>query len=154
MKAKVSKKFVAGSGMPVLSVEYCEAQHLLKGVDAQYYTCSRDGWDFDVYHITGEDFQCLVCTGYRVPESGKLSAEQKQILKAGESKAYDVYENYYSEHGIDTKTVRDRAEILREIMLRTFRDILVSRGCIEPDGIKEGGIYERTTQEKNQQISR
>lgn len=62
-KARVTKKWLRymWRGDKVLSVGYCDLQHLLSGHSPDYYTCGVYGWNFDAYYVHG----VLITTGYR-----------------------------------------------------------------------------------------
>ena len=63
-KQRVTAKCIReakNAGAPTVCVGYCEAQHLLSGIEPDYYTTGIYGWNFDVYRIAG----LTICTGYR-----------------------------------------------------------------------------------------
>ena len=49
------------AGAPTVRVGYCDAQHLLSGIEPDYYTAGVYGWNCDIYRIAG----LTICTGYR-----------------------------------------------------------------------------------------
>lgn len=56
---------IKGIGLPIISVPYCRAQHLLRGLDRIGYAAGVYGWNYDVYQATTGDQTYIICTGYR-----------------------------------------------------------------------------------------
>lgn len=61
MKTKVTNKEIRPNYNNILSIGYCEAQFLLRGVSPFGYNCGVYGWNCDFYDIDG----ICVSTGYR-----------------------------------------------------------------------------------------
>ena len=61
MKLKTTKKDVMDSYNDIISIGYCDAQFLLRGVDPIAYTVGTYGWNADIYNVNG----VAIVTGYR-----------------------------------------------------------------------------------------
>ena len=49
MKTKTTKKYINSHYDNVLSIGYCNLQHLLRLESPSYYTARREGWGADIY---------------------------------------------------------------------------------------------------------
>ena len=62
MKFKTTRKYIREIyGSYILSVGYCDAQFLLRGIDPFAYNAGVYGWNCDYYYTDG----ICICTGYR-----------------------------------------------------------------------------------------
>ena len=86
MKYRTTAKAVQQGYPNIISVGYCGAYHLLKGIEPKAYTCGVYGWNFDVYEI---DWNTAVCTGYR----GMPGHVEWDFTKAYEQKAIGIVYN-------------------------------------------------------------
>ena len=59
-KLRITKREIMKGFPKVIKVGYCQLQHLL-GDNPQYYTCGRDGWNADIYVVSGST---VIVTGY------------------------------------------------------------------------------------------
>ena len=78
----------------IISIGYCDAQYLLRGVDPIAYTTGVYGWNADVYNVDG----VAIVTGYR--PFGTIHASYNGIVKKYDSKARKIA----SDFNIDYKT--------------------------------------------------
>lgn len=85
MKFKTTAKAIRQSGGRILCLGYCEAQHLLNGVQPVAYTCGVYGWNFDVYDVDG----FTICTGYRGMPGKRPTCDVREYEKRAESILYD-----------------------------------------------------------------
>lgn len=77
MKYKTTAKAVRDGYSKIISIGYCEAQYLLRGLDEVAYTCGIYGWNFDVYEFRG----IAICTGYRgMPQGVKYDYERLRFF--------------------------------------------------------------------------
>ena len=88
MKFKTTAKAIRNGYGKIISIGYCGAQYLLKGLDCKRYTCGIYGWNFDLYEFRG----VAICTGYRGMPSG-IPCDYKR-LEFFERKAEAVYYDY------------------------------------------------------------
>jgi len=103
MKFKTTRKAVVEGSMNLVSVGYCDLDHLLMYHEPVAYTCGVYGWNFDVYKIDG----LTICTGYRgMP--GRTANKYWEYERAARAIYYD-YNRPYEER---------RAEI--EKLLKEF----------------------------------
>lgn len=83
-KVKTTRKSITESFAKIVSIGYCDAQHLLCFHSPIAYTCGVYGWNFDVYDINGT----AVCTGYRgmpgkhLSNVGEYERQAEQVLKS------------------------------------------------------------------------
>lgn len=107
MKYKTTAKAVK-EGTPrgcLLSVPYCDAQHLLQGHNPVAYTSGVYGWNFDVYEVNG----MTICTGYR----GMPGRDAKNV-RDYDRKAERIWHDYKTPY----ETRRDAVEDLLEEFLQ------------------------------------
>ena len=64
MKLKASKNDIKYNSYYILSIGYCDAQYLLKGVDPFSYCCGIYGWSCDNYEINTGKNKLVISTGY------------------------------------------------------------------------------------------
>ena len=84
MKTKVTSKQLKEGYEAIISVGYCSAWYLLKGLEPRYYNSGVYGWNYDAYHI---DNSTLITTGYR--PIGNLSCIS--IVNKYNEKARKIY---------------------------------------------------------------
>lgn len=93
MKMPTTQKYIRNMyDNSILSVGYCAAWHLLRGVEPFAYNAGVYGWNCDYY---ATDNACI-CTGYR--PHGKTT---HAITREYEQKARKIWEN--SKYKYDTK---------------------------------------------------
>lgn len=93
MKLHTTQKAIRNTyALNILSVAYCDAWHLLRGLDAFAYNAGVYGWNCDYYL---SDNACI-CTGYR--PHGKAA---HAITREYEQKARKIYES--TKYKYDTK---------------------------------------------------
>lgn len=60
MKFKTTRKAITGGYNTIISIGYCNAQHLLRYEEPTAYTTRAEGWGADVYHVGS----VAIVTGY------------------------------------------------------------------------------------------
>ena len=94
-KAKVTRKSL--STYPVITVGYCDLQHLLTTREPDSYCAGINGWDCDNYHVNS----FVISTGYR-PIKG-IHADY-EVCKKYDSQAKQLYHS-----------ISDYAELSKEL---------------------------------------
>lgn len=61
MKTQTTRKYIKALESNIISIGYCDIQHLLTYVDPNYYTSGVYGWNADIYMFN----DCMIVTGYR-----------------------------------------------------------------------------------------
>lgn len=61
IKYKTTKKAICNSCATIISIGYCDLQHLLAYISPNAYTSGIYGWNADIYSIGN----VAICTGYR-----------------------------------------------------------------------------------------
>ena len=84
-----------------LAVGYCDAWHLLRGVNAFAYNAGVYGWNFDAFEVNGK----LITTGYR-----GMFGRRARFVSDFEKKARAIFENWNIKH----ETKQKRLAKLRE----------------------------------------
>lgn len=76
-----------------IKVGYCEAWHLLKGLEPIGYTAGIYGWNEDIYYVGNNTY---IATGYRPHGTRSVSYE---FLEAYENQARAIYngKDYYDD---------------------------------------------------------
>lgn len=93
-KLKTTRKSVVESYRNIVSIGYCDAQHLLHNHSPIAYTCGTYGWNFDVYVVDGT----AICTGYRgmpgahLPNVREFDRKAEEILYNNNNKPYEERE--------------------------------------------------------------
>lgn len=84
MKYKTTRKILLQNydKKTALAVSYCDASYLLRGFEADSYTCGVYGWNFDAYDIDG----VLITTGYR-----NLIGKSPRFVREFEKKAEKIF---------------------------------------------------------------
>ena len=111
MKYKTTAKAIRNGYSKIISIGYCDAYYLLKGLDEVAYTCGIYGWNFDVYEFK----DIAICTGYRGMPKG-ISYDYNR-LHFFNKKAEDVWEDY-------KKPYEQRMTIIAELRRDFFGEIL------------------------------
>jgi hypothetical protein len=83
-KIKATKKEMR-QNYRIISIGYCDAQHLLNYKSPFAYTCGANGWTADYYDIDG----VLISTGYD-PIASKNAKVDYKTLREYEKKAQEV----------------------------------------------------------------
>ncbi len=84
MKYKTTNKAIKSEYRHILSVIYCDAQHLLSKRYPIACASGAYGWNFDLYDVGDIVPGACICTGYRPP---KGSGYDKNLLRDYESRA-------------------------------------------------------------------
>lgn len=103
MKFKTTAKAIRQSGRRTLCLGYCEAQHLLNGVEPLAYTCGVYGWNFDVYDVAG----WFICTGYRGMPGRRPVADVREYDNRAQRILYD-YSVPYGERMEAVQALREQ----------------------------------------------
>lgn len=98
MKIKTTKKEIMNSYNDIISIGYCDAQFLLRGVDPIAYTAGVYGWNADIYNVNG----VAIVTGYR--PFGTIHASYNGIVKKYDTKAREISNSF----GIDYITQKTK----------------------------------------------
>lgn len=86
MKFKTTKKQIEQNYHRIVSVGYCEAQHLLKYHSPIAYSCGVYGWNADYYDIDG----VLIATGYRSLPKEKNTQCNYEIVRRYDDRAMNA----------------------------------------------------------------
>lgn len=97
MKIKVTSKQIKEGYDKIISIGYCGAWYLLRGLEPRFYTCGVYGWNADIYDY---DYNIAIVTGYRpfgniYPEHEKIHKYNEKARKIwnGEKDNYKVKQN-------------------------------------------------------------
>ena len=102
MKTKITQSAAKNSNTIVLAVSYCELQAILKYESPVAYNTGNDGWNFDLYELSG--CHSLV-TGYR----GMDRASTHKLNDYRELKtALAELENYCAGNDVSRQERKDR----------------------------------------------
>lgn len=85
MKFKTSKRAIDGNYSKVVSIGYCNAQHLLHFEEPIAYSSGQYGWACDYYDVAG----VLISTGYS-PIRAKNSSYAPDLLHNYDERAKGV----------------------------------------------------------------
>ena len=85
MKCKVTKKEVRNNYYKILSVGYCDLQHLLKYKNPFGYSTRAEGWACDYYDIDG----VCISTGYS-PLNSKNVVDDYKMQREYDGKAREL----------------------------------------------------------------
>ena len=88
MKFLVSKKEMREAYGTIISIGYCNAQHLLAHEEPKAYSAGGNGWSCDYYEIDG----VLISTGY-APLSNKNSHATYDMIHDYDKRADDCTQN-------------------------------------------------------------
>ena len=86
MKLKATKKEMREGYYKIISIGYCDAQHLLNYQNPIAYSAGNCGWSCDYYDING----VLISTGY-APLSSKNTIDDYALVREYDKKASEVY---------------------------------------------------------------
>lgn len=92
MKFKTTKKAIKEGYHKIISVGYCEIQHLLKGNNPVAYSTRAEGWTCDYYDIDG----VCICEGYSPIASKNTKKLSYDVIRDYEVEARDISSNYGS----------------------------------------------------------
>ena len=115
MKVKVTQKAVKAGHQHVLSVGYCNLQHLLRTREANFYTTRIEGWASDVYSIG----TVAIVTGYSPFGDMRPSYE---LCQKYDEQAQEILNNHSLEY----------EEIKKEIalLLNEFIEMAIKEGNV------------------------
>lgn len=91
-----------------VNIGYCEAWHLLRGIEPIAYTAGIYGWNEDVYYIGNNTY---IATGYRPHGARKVPYE---LLYAYEKQAKAIYDG-----NEDYNTKIAKIAVIREKFLKS-----------------------------------
>lgn len=86
MKLHATIREIRDGSYKLLSVGYCEMQHLLQYQSPVAYTAGTYGWNFDAYQIN----DVTICTGYRGMPKNKRMNDNWQLVREYEKKAEKI----------------------------------------------------------------
>ena len=93
-KIKSSKKDVKEASYKILSIEYCEAQYLLKCEEPVCYCSGVYGWYCDNYDMKAYGYNLTISTGYSPISDQNIDKEtlknKYDIIKKYEEKARKI----------------------------------------------------------------
>ena len=115
MRLKVSKKEIKDNYSNIITISYCDAEYLLRGLDSKYYSTRAEGWACDYYEI---DNNTIISTGY-APIDSKL--RDYELTRKYDDKAREIWNNY----DIDYKKRLKRITTLRN---KYVSEMLKKRG--------------------------
>jgi len=110
MKYKTTKKAVKNGYYKIISVGYCELQHLLKGVNPVAYSTRAEGWACDYYDING----VCICEGYAPISSQNTKEIPYDKVREYDNKAREVIQDLRSGGWEDIKNALN--DLLREFI--------------------------------------
>ena len=87
MKFKTTRKALTANYGSIISVGYCDLQHLLAREEAAAYTAGAYGWNADIYTFGG----VAIVTGYR--PFGNIDADHT-ITRCYDDKAREIVNNW------------------------------------------------------------
>lgn len=87
MKTQISKKRIKDYYKTIIIIPYCDAQHLLKGIQPTYYTAGIYGWNTDIYTL----YPVAIQTGYRDFINTGITPDH-DLIKKYDDAAREVYE--------------------------------------------------------------
>jgi hypothetical protein len=93
MKFKVTRKEMKQKASRIISVGYCSAQYLLKGLDLCAYSTRAEGWACDYYNLGGGIY---ISEGY-APIGENVDYN---TLREYDKKAMAIYNNYDEDYQI------------------------------------------------------
>lgn len=97
MKFKTTVKEINNYYATVISLGYCDAQHLLSYRSPIAYNAGIYGWNFDLYVIDG----IAITTGYRNTTGYR---PDYKLVKKYEDKVQDVQYNHYKDKDVKKET--------------------------------------------------
>ena len=109
-KIKMTIKEATNTNNKIIKVGYCQAWHLLKGVEPIGYNSGVYGWNWDLYEIThtktGEGL--TICTGYRSTIGEFIDYKTINKYEAQARKIYKNYELGYKQQLKRIEKLRDK----------------------------------------------
>lgn len=111
MKTKITQPAAKHSNTIVLSVPYCDLQHILKYESPKAYNAGREGWNFDLYELNG----ChSIVTGYRgMDRASTHKLNDNRELKT----ALTELENYCISNDVSRQNRKDKLIALLDYYL-------------------------------------
>ncbi len=113
MEKRLTKKEVQEYYKNIISIGYCSAQCLLKGLEREGWTCGVYGWNADVYEINRTT---AIVTGYR--PFGNIDNKYK-YLREYEEKAEKICKDYSLEYKDAMKKI---AKLRNEYVEKTLKE--------------------------------
>lgn len=112
MKIETSMKKIK-ENYTTIGIGYCNAYHLLSGIEPTFYNCGVYGWNNDIY-IIGD---VAIVTGYRNLQ-GDFYPNHETLTKY-EKKAKQLYKNYdLSKHNYKYDLLYKKIEKLRNDFIK------------------------------------
>ena len=109
MKKLLTKKAVNNMNYEILSIGYCDLQHLLKCEDAFGYSTGIYGWSCDYYY--SPDYEFIISTGYRT--IGKTV--NTEIVKKYDNLAKVLIESNLKYEDLKTELQKLISEFIAEV---------------------------------------
>ena len=103
MKTQTTQKYIRAIENNIISIPYCNIQHLLTYTDANYYNAGVYGWNCDIYVLNN----CMIVTGYR--PFGNIKPKYDLCRKYD-----DLARDILNDHSIPWETQRDELNALLE----------------------------------------
>lgn len=111
MKLHATIKEIREGSSKLLSVGYCDMQHLLQYESPIAYSSGVYGWNFDAYLVNG----ITICTGYRGMPKNYRMADNWRLVREYEKKAEKVI---YS-----VSNYKDKIEIVRGYLTELLKKL-------------------------------
>lgn len=104
MKIKTTNKEIKANAYTIVSIGYCDAHYLLKGINPFAYTCGTYGWNADFYQVGN----VVISTGYRPigtrkPYGTTTEYEAKASAVWNDSRSYNEYD--YDQRKADSNAI-------------------------------------------------
>lgn len=87
MKFRATKKEMRNGYSKIITIGYCDAQHLLQYQSPIAYSAGTYGWDCDYYEVG----DTLISTGYRPISSGSVIRDYDTVSEYDKRAAAIVY---------------------------------------------------------------
>lgn len=111
MKFKATKKQMRNGYNKIISVGYCEAWYLLRGIDPIAYSAGENGWACDHYDVDG----VLISEGY-APLANKNTAVDHNTIRWYNESAKDIIFEHSNNYDKQCELIRDlRARFIAEV---------------------------------------
>lgn len=111
MKLHATIREIRESSYQLLSVGYCDMQHLLQYESPIAYTSGVYGWNFDAYQVNG----VTICTGYRGMPKNIRMADNWELVREYEKKAEKII---YS-----VSNYQDKIEIVKSYLSELLKKL-------------------------------
>ena len=119
-KLKVSKSDVKGNYY-ILGIGYCNAQHLLDGIDPFGYSAGVYGWACDYYEIKEENI--VISTGYSYLEQNIKN--NYDITRKYDEKALKIWNDYKKYDSYDK-----RKKAVYKLLIKYIKEIKKMNGLL------------------------